>query len=303
MLFACVLMVAQDGFAQSRGRDREAPPTSIDQATGRVLNEAIEFLNMDQYDQAREALGRLNMQRLSPYETGRVEQILATIEYSQGNYPESRAHMQAALDSGGLNEVEMSQVRYQIAQMLMAEENWEEGVRALEAWIATAAEPNSAAYYLLAAAYYQLEDFDKSLPNAQRAVDLSDMPQEPWLQLLQALLLQREDYRAAEEVLEQTISLYPDKKVYWLQLSSVYATLEDYPNALAVLEMARHAGLLTEASDIRRLADLLMVQNSPYRAAVLLSEELENGLLEPDQRLYETLANAWVPAREYRPRP
>lgn len=299
LLGACLAI--QPLSAQERTNRDDAPaPNTIDQRTGEALNEAIEFLNMDQYEEARAALAGLRMDRLSPYEKGRVEQIMATIEYSQGNIAESRIHMQAALDSGGLNAQEMEQVRYQIAQMYMAEENWTEGAQAMENWIANAAAPNSAAYYLLAAAYYQLEDFDRALPNAQKSVDLSDTPQEVWLQLLQALLLQKEDYAAAETVLRQTINLYPDKKVYWMQLSSVYATLEDYPNALSVLQLANLAGLLTEEADFRRLADLMMVQNTPARAAGLLTTKLEEGVINADQKYYETLANAWVAAREYR---
>lgn len=281
-------------------REPAPPPADIDQRTGRILNEAIELMNADDLDGAQGKLGELDLQRLSPYERGRVEQILANIEYSKANYAVSRQHMQAAIDSGGLNAQEIAQVSYQIAQLYMAEENWEEGTRAMEAWIATAAAPNSAAFYLLAAAYYQMEDFDKSLPNAQKAVELSETPQEGWLQLLQALLLQKEDYAAAVEVLRRSINLYPEKKVYWLQLSSVYATLEDYRNALSVLQLANLAGLLEDDGDYRRLAELMMAQDSPVKAAELLSAKLDAGVLKADQKLYELLSNAWIAAREYR---
>lgn len=293
------LLCAGPAAGQQRGREEAPPPATVDQATGQKLNEAIELLNQDQYEAAREVLGALRLERLSPYERGRVEQIFASIDYALGNFAEARGHVQAALDSGGLNEQEASQARYQIAQMYLAEEKWAEGAAAMEAWIKTAEAPNSAAYYLLAVAWYQQEEFDKALPNAQQAVTLSPTPQEGWLQLLLALLLQREDYGAALGVLEQAVNLYPGKKVYWMQLSSVYATLEDYPNALAVMQLARLSGMVNEDTDIRRLADLLMVQNSPHRAAELLSEAIENGTVEEDARLHEILANAWIAAREY----
>ena len=59
----------------------------------------------------------------------------------------------------------------------MQEEKWKEGAAALEEWFKTAANPNSAAYYLLAVAYYQQDDFDKALPPAKKAVELMDKPQ------------------------------------------------------------------------------------------------------------------------------
>lgn len=279
--------------------ERAPPPADIDQRTGRILNEAIEFMNADDMASAEAKLGELQLDRLSPYERGRVEQILANIAYSKEDFAASRGHMQAAIDSGGLNAQEVSQVSYQIAQMYMAEENWIEGTRAMEAWISTAAAPNSAAYYLLAAAYYQMEEFDKALPNAQKSVDMSETPQEGWLQLLQALLLQKEDYAAAAKVIRQALNLYPDKKVYWTQLSSVYATLEDYKNALSVLQLANLSGLLTDDADFRRLAELMMAQDTPANAAELLTAKIDEGIIEKDQKAFEMLSNAWVAAREY----
>ena len=61
-------------------------------------------------------------------------------------------------------------------------------------------------------------------------------------------------------VLQQLIEAAPDKKRYWMQLSSVYVQMEDYANGLAIMQLAYNVGLLTEDSEIRRLADLLRVQ-------------------------------------------
>ena len=75
--------------------------------------------------------------------------------------------LQKAIDSGGLNTVEIDQARYQSAQLYMQEEKWKEGAAALEEWFKSAANPNSAAYYLLAVAYYQQDDYAKALPPAK----------------------------------------------------------------------------------------------------------------------------------------
>lgn len=296
LFLALSILLAPSAYSQ----EKAPPPPSIDQVTGKVLNEAIEFLNQEKYTEAQTVLGTLKRDTLSPYELSRVEQILATIAYSKGDFDASRTHMQAALDSGGMNEQEASQARYQIAQMYMAEEKWVEGAAAMELWIKTAATPGSAAYYLLAVAYYQQEKFDNAIPPARKAIELTEKPQESWLQLLLALLLQKEQYKEAVGLLEQLIDQYPEKKVYWQQLSSVYGTLEDYKNALAVLQVAYHAGMVTDDSDIRRLADMMMVQGVPYRSAELLRTAMEKKQLKVDAKLYEKLANAWIAAREYR---
>jgi tetratricopeptide (TPR) repeat protein len=180
----------------------------------------------------------------------------------------------------------------------MTEEKWKEGAAALEEWFQTAMNPNSAAYYLLAVAYYQLEDFARALPHAQKAIELTEKPQESWLQLLLALYLQKEQFNDAIPLLVRLVETAPDKKTYWMQLSAVYGQVEDYPKALAVMQLAYGAGLVTEDSEIRRLADLLMFNDVPYRGAQVLADAIQKEVVNVDDKLYEKLANCWVAAGE-----
>lgn len=287
-------------LAQEKKEEEEKPKApTMDETTAKRLNEAIELLNTDQYDAARQAIGKLDLAKLSPYERSRAEQILASIDHAKENFPGARSHLQEALKAGGLNELEILQARFQIAQLFMAEERWKDGAAALEEWFKIAPTPNAAAYYLLAIAYYQLEDFAKALAPAKKAVELTDKPQQSWLELVLAIHLQREDFKEAVPLLKTLIALSPDKKAYWIQLSSIYGQLEDYENAVLILQLAYNAGLLTDDSELRRLADLLVFVDVPYRAAQILTDAIEKKKVTPDSKLYEKLANCWIAAREY----
>jgi tetratricopeptide (TPR) repeat protein len=301
-LAASVLLLATSAaFAQRAGggSEEKAPAPTIDAATGKVLNEAIELLNMENYAGAGQKIGTLNLEKLSPYERSKVEQILFQISYSQERYDEARGHLQKAIDAGGLNTQEIEQARYQSAQLYMTQEKWKEGAAALEEWFKTAQNPNSSAYYLLAVAYYQQDLFDKALPPAKKAVELMDKPQEGWLGMLSALYLQKENYKEAIPVLQRLIAVVPNKKTYWMQLSSVYGQMEDYPNALGVMQLAYSVGLVTDDSEIRRLADLLLFNDVPYRGAQVLETAIEKKAVNIDDKLYEKLANCWIAAGEY----
>jgi tetratricopeptide (TPR) repeat protein len=281
-------------------KEEEKPPVhDIDPATGEILTRAIEALNADQFDAAAQIVRELKMDKLSPYEKGRVEQILATIANAQEDYPGAQAHLQAAVASGGLNESEISQARYQIAQLWMAQEKWKEGAAAMEEWIATALKPNSSAYYLLAVAYYQQDLFSQALPPAQKAVELAEKPQESWIQLVLALHLQQENWNEAVPLLMRLIDLYPDKKTYWVQLSSVYGQMDDFAKSLAVMQLAYSAGLIVDEGEVRRLFDLLLFNNVPYRCATLIDEALEKKLVKSDEKLYQKKADCLIAAREY----
>ena len=299
------ILIVQGALAQGGSRadrkDDEAPPTNqIDQRTGEILTEAIEFLNNDQNAQARAKLGELTLDRLSPYERSRVEQMFFSLDVQEENYPGARQHMEAAINSGGLNDQEISQGRYQLAQLYMQEEKWAEGAKALEDWLKTAASPNGGVYYLLAAAYYNLDNFDAALPHARKAVEMTETPQEGWLQMLSALLLQKEQYKDALPVIQRQVNMFPTKKVYWTQLSSVHAQLEDMSSALVIMQMAYHAGLLSEGSEYQRLADFMMVNDMPYSAGELITKAIDEKKIEPDLKTWESLSNSWIAAREFR---
>jgi tetratricopeptide (TPR) repeat protein len=116
--------------------------------------------------------------------------------------------------------------------------------------------------------------------------------------MLLALYLQKDNYKDAIPLLQRLIQIVPEKKTYWMQLSAVYGQQEDYPNALAIMQLAYGAGLVTEDSEIRRLADLLLFNDVPYRGAQVLEAGIEKKALKDDDKLYEKLANCWIAAGE-----
>lgn len=267
---------------------------------GKVLNAAIEALGQKRYDDASAALATIEASHLSPNERSKLEQIRFNVSFEMARYDEARAHLAAAIEAGGLNTQEIAQARYQIAQSYMAEQRWQDGATALEQWFASVENPNSAAYYLLAVAHYQMGDYDGSLAPAQRAVDLTDAPQEPWLALLLAVKLQRHEYQDAVRLLQRLVVLVPSKKTYWLQLSAVYGQLEDYDSALAAMQLAYDSGLLTDEADLRRYVDLLVFNSLPYRGARVLEDAIDRQAVSlVDAAVYEKLANCWIAAREF----
>ena len=295
--FTIVLLVTV--LAAPSGAQQPASSRQLDTSTAQALSAAIEALNREEYDRARGLVTSLPPATLTPFARSRVEQILFSVAYQQERYDEARDHLQRAIGAGGLSEQEVTDAHYQSAQLLLQQERWPEGVAALESWLATAKQRSAAAYYLLAVAYYQSNEFAKALPMARAAIDHMELPQESWLTLLNALYLQQERFQDAASVLNQLIVLAPGKKTYWLQLSSVYGKLENYGNALAIMQLAHDGGMLTESAEILRLADLLMFNNVPLRAATVLEEGLAANRVPADETTYTKLANSWIEAREF----
>lgn len=299
VLFCALAMPPSTVFAQQEDEEKPKSAPTISERTGEKLNEAIAFLDSDNYTSAIAVLSEINLEKTSPYEHSRIEQIWAGISYAQGDYNAARQHLTQAVAAGGFNENEISQARYQIGQMYMAEENWKAGAAALEEWFRTATGANSAAYYLLAAAYYQMEDLDRALAPAKKAVELTDKPQPSWIELLLGLYLQRENYDASVPLLERLIAMEPEKKTHWLRLASLYQAQEKYPQALAAMQVAYNAGYLTQDADYVRLADMLRFNDIPYRAARVLEKAIADGNVTVNAEVYEKLANAWIQTGDF----
>lgn len=81
----------------------------IDAKTGVTLNAAIEAYNAQDYAAAKAALATLKLDRLSPFERSKVEQIWFSIALRERDYAEAREHLLQALAAGGLNAQETAE--------------------------------------------------------------------------------------------------------------------------------------------------------------------------------------------------
>ena len=288
---------AADKKKKSAEGQREAP--ELGAAVGKSINDAIELLNTKNPAGARAAIGKLKLENLSPYERSRVEQIMAAIDNDAENFSGAAKHLAAALEAGGLSADESLQVKFQVAQLYLAQEKWKEGVAALEEWFKVAPSPNASAYYMLAMAYYQQNDYARALAPAEKAVQASDKPQPNWVQLLLALYLHLEKWDKAVPLVTYQVRSAPQDKAGWQQLASVYGQQQLHDRALVITELMDYAGMLNEQEETLRVAEQLLYAKIPYRAATYLNQALEQKRIKADASVYQKIANAWLAAREY----
>ncbi len=282
---------------KAAGAKREIRPRE-----GKILIEARELFGEDRYDEAEKVLGKLRLKSLKPYELAQTHRLYSYIAYGREDAAKALEHMQAALDvPDGLPKEDRADTLFAVAQLHGAQQRWKELIATLQIWFKTVEKPNSVGYYLMATAYYQLEDYDAALEPARKAVEIAENPQQSWLQLLLAIHLTNKQYAEATPVLIELISRYPNSgKNYWLQLSSLYGVQEKSDRALVVLELANRRGLLTEDRDLRRLAQLLLFNEIPIRAAQVNEKGVEEKRIKEDAEVFEMLSNSFILAREVR---
>jgi tetratricopeptide (TPR) repeat protein len=168
----------------------------------------------------------------------------------------------------------------------------------LDDFIANHPEPVPEAFYLLALAHYQLGEYEKARPPAERAVTLAEDAPASWLELVVDLTKRAEDYNAAIPWLERLIETVPGNKTYWLELSLAYERVGDMDRALATMRLAHTVEILTDDADFRRLADLLINRGLPLQSAQVLEAALESQTMPADEATYTKLGTAWFTAGE-----
>lgn len=300
LLLLCVTLAAGAAAAsKKKGGEGQREAPEIGAAVGKSINDAIELLNAKNPAGAKAAIGKLKLENLSPYERSRVEQIMAAIDNDAENFGGAAKHLAAALEAGGLSADEALQVKFQVAQLYLAQEKWKEGAAALEEWFKVAPSPNASAFYMLAMAYYQQNDYARALGPAEKAVQASDKPQPNWVQLLLALYLHLEKWDKAVPLVTYQVRAAPQDKAGWQQLASVYGQQQLHDRALVITELMDYAGMVSTEEETLRVADQMLYAKIPYRAATYLSQALEAKRVKADAAVYQKIANAWLAAREY----
>ncbi|MGH0029840.1 MAG: tetratricopeptide repeat protein [Myxococcota bacterium] len=265
---------------------------------GRYLKAAGEAMDEESPAAARALLAKLNVNRMNAHEKARIFRLEAYIAYLDGDPKGAIDAFQRVLAQEILAPKDEVGIRFSIAQLYGGLQDWDNTIKAVDEWSRWATEPNPMGYYLKAIAYFQKEDTELAIENAEAAVDLIEEPKESWLQLLAALYIGKEDYDSATPVLEELVLRFP-KKIYWVQLSLIYGARDRYPRSLAVQQVAYAQGLLTEDKELRRLARSYVFADLPYPAAKVIEKGIADGIIEADQEAFELLANSWIASREY----
>jgi len=271
---------------------------TFDKRTAKRLGAVVEALTAEKPAEAREILDGINVGRLKPFAKATVYEMYAHAYAGEGDFPDAAKYFQLALDSEGFEEERQTRLRFNIAQIYMMLEDWDKAITQLNIFFAETENPNSDAYYRLAICYYQKGDLPASLEPARSAVERAKVPKESHLRLLLALYMEDRRYEESIPLLEQLVSLYP-QKAYWMQLSAVYAELERDLDSLASQQLAYSQGLLTKDKELRRLSQMYLFHDLPYRAGMVLEEAIEEEKVEGDADAWELLGNSWLQAKEY----
>jgi tetratricopeptide (TPR) repeat protein len=261
------------------------------------LNAANDLLMEEKVDEALVKLRELEKSgRTNDYERALMLQTFGFAYHAKGDYAKSVEAFEA-IESGVLEPHAELNMLYNLGQLYVVLDRTGDGIATLERWFRLAKNPTPPAYIALANAYVQAERYADALPLVEKACASSSEPAESWLQLLVALHSQNSHWAKAAGVLEDLIERYP-RKTYWLQLSAAYGQLGRERDSMIALELGNLQSPLSEEAEVTRLAQLLLHNEIPYKAARVIERGIADGRVDGDRKSYELLATSLLQARE-----
>ncbi|MBA55364.1 MAG: hypothetical protein CMK89_12990 [Pseudomonadales bacterium] len=268
----------------------------------KVLTEAQAKAEENKQDEALKILDRLkSSSSLNSYEAAMMWKFYAYIYYSLDKNEQAIQSYEKLLAQEALPQALESEALYSAGQLYFVQENYKKSIEYLNRWLTVVESPSPQAYVMIGQAYYQLGQMDKALPPITKAIGMvesdGETPKESWYLLLRALHFEKNDYKQGAVVLEKLIKHYP-KKEYWVQLSSTYGELKQEQKQLSTLEIAYRQGLLDKESEWLTLAQLMIFNDIPYKAAKIIEQGIEKGIIKQEKDNLKLLSYAWSTAQE-----
>jgi tetratricopeptide (TPR) repeat protein len=271
---------------------------TVSAAAHKILTEAQALIGKHKPRDAIEKLGALlPILAEEPYALAVTHQVMGYAYGAEDDYRHAIESFKKALSYKALPDEVTHDLTYNVAQLLVHLEAYQEGLGYLEEWLRHERDPKLDAVKLAATAHFKLHRYEVAVPYLEKVLARQRPPEEAWYQMLLACHFERNQYQAAVGLLETMVKTWPERRDYWLQWSGAYQRLDRNHQALAVLELAERRALLGEAERLQ-LVRLYAYLDMPYQAAGFLSAKVEQGAIKANLDVWDLLAHSWAHAQE-----
>lgn len=264
------------------------------------LNEALDLMAAEHWDQAKEVLLEASHRRYSKLARGIAFYNLGQIELRADNHQSALIFLQQAHALNSLNEQQQIQTLYSIGQLQCILAQWQTCVENLLEWQQYSVDIAPADYHLVAYAYSQLQQWPQLLNQITLALDLHpDTPAE-WLQLKIIAHIKLQQWDAAIRQGRLQVAQESQQDSYWRQLIGLQIQQKRYAEALACQRLALERKVLNKPDDFIDLASMFEYAGVPLYAARSIEQGFSGTYLKRNERNLSRLLGYYLQAKEYR---
>ena len=273
---------------------REEPEIKPSSRVNKQLVNMYELSQKEDHDKTLEAAEAvLANKHAGAYEKSLALQTIAFVHSEREDYTQALDYLNRSLEANGFSNDNYFQILLQIAQMYLAEDNFDKGLEVMKRFMAESGSDKPEHFAMLGNIHYRLENYPEAAAQLKRAIEGSDKPQPSWLQLLMAAYFETGNEAEAAAIAEQVLASDPDDLPMIRNLAAIYLQQEQNEKALEILNGARERGLLTEDRDYTQLYQLYHYMEREADAIATIEEGLQKGILKPGREVYIGLAEAY----------
>ncbi|MFD2164734.1 tetratricopeptide repeat protein [Thalassotalea euphylliae] len=252
------------------------------------------------FEVLKEVEGRID--QLNSYEKAMLWNFYGFMYYGNDDLANAINSFENVIAQEAIPESLFLSTVYSLAQLAMQQQDYAKALTFLKQWqVNNPKELKGSQHILFAQVYYQDRKFADALTHINKAIELvraeNGNPKENWLILQRASYYELKQPKKVTEVMEELVRLY-QKPEYWIQLAGMYGEIGEEKKQLGAMETAWQAGYVTKSSDIIMLAQLYLFNQLPYKAAKLLDDAIEQGIVVADEKRIQLMAQAYVMAKE-----
>ena len=276
---------------------------AITEYTFKKLSEITELIDLKDYAAALEIADyQLSRRRLNGNEKGQYQSMRGFIFFSMEDYDRAIEAYKAVIEQGedvpeGLEVTSL----YTLAQLSFVAEHFQDALKFMEIWITKADNPGPAPHIFMGQVYYQMKDYLSAIGQIEQGIQVAQERGTPvkenWWVLLNFLYFEEENWDRVLAILEILVRDFP-KRDYWVRLAGIHGQLGSDKKQVHAMEAAYTAGFLDRESNLTTLAGLLLQEEGPLRAAKVMEQGFEDGIVEKTSRNLQSLGQAWQLAQE-----
>jgi tetratricopeptide (TPR) repeat protein len=206
--------------------EAEAPDQSREFSTesGEIVLKGQALMARDQYEAAVNTLSEsLTLGGLNPYEQSIIYQMQGSCFYELDQYADAITAFENAVSAGGLLETQRRALELNIAQLLIASDQFEKGAVLIEKWHRGGGQLKKAHIEMLWQAWSQAGRYDRALPWAEQWFNAANPKTRKHFDTLNFFYFNLGMPEKQIDIIEQMVEKWPDDERLAAALTSISA--------------------------------------------------------------------------------
>jgi predicted Zn-dependent protease len=287
---------------------KQPKDTGVSTKEAKGLNEGLQAANNGDAAEALKTLQPIADSGSNAYAKAMATLGLAQVKYRGGDTKGAIALQKQALDSNALDNDSYFQGLQTLAQMYMADDDYNDALTTLDTWNKESGAQSADIDALQARAYYRLQKYPEAVAAIQKAKSITSQPQASWDQIEMASYFAMDKYDDAAKLADAAIAKDPNNSTLLQNVIAIYINSHQDAKALALLERARANNQIKDAAGYMNMAamyDNLGLNSSDpkqdaMKAVGVIKEGISKGIVQPGYDSYKLLGDSYRIAGDYK---